>query len=223
MPNNWIKFIIIILIILIGAVSVYFVLNREEEGSDGEEYFMIDLSNKKVAMIIAYKDFKDEEYFASRGILETAGAEIKVVSDNLGTASGADGGEAKVDIKLSDLNVSDFDAVVFIGGPGALSHLDNQDSHRIAKETVGQNKILAAICISPTILAKAGVLQGKKATVWTSPLDKGPKKILEENGVEFQDKSVVVDGNIITANGPSAAKKFGEEIVKDLSTLDINS
>jgi len=181
---------------------------------------------KKVAIIIAYKDFKDEEYFASRGILETAGAEIKVVSDNLGnlgTASGADGGEAKVDIKLSDLNVSDFDAVVFIGGPGALSHLDNQDSYRIAKEAVGRNKILAAICISPTILAKAGVLQGKKATVWTSPLDKGPKKILEENGVEFQDKSVVVDGNIITANGPSAAKKFGEEIVKDLSTLDINS
>lgn len=172
--------------------------------------------SKKIAMIIAFKDFKDEEYFTPRGILEESGAEIKAVSDELGTASGIDGGEAKIDIKLSDLNVSDFDVVVFIGGPGALEHLDNQDSYKIAKDAVGQDKVLAAICISPTILAKAGVLQGKKATVWTSPLDKNPKKVLEENGAEYQDKNIVTDGNIITGNGPGAAKEFGMAIVKVL-------
>lgn len=171
---------------------------------------------KKIAIIIAYKDFKDEEYFTPRGILEIGGAEIKVVSDNLGLAQGADGGEVNVDIKLSDLNVSDFDAVAFIGGPGALNHLDNEDSYRIAKEIVTQNKVLAAICISPAILAKAGVLQGKKATVWTSPLDKNPRKVLEESGAEYQDKDVVIDGNIVTANGPGAAEEFGQRIVEVL-------
>lgn len=168
---------------------------------------------KKVAIIIAFKDFKDEEYFTPRGILEGAGAEIKVVSDKLGMASGVDGGEVEVEIKLSDLNVSDFDAIVFIGGPGALEHLNNEDSYRVAKDVVAQDKILAAICVSPTILAKAGVLQDKKATVWTSPLDKNPKKVLEGGGAEYQDKDVVVDDRIITANGPRAAKEFGEAIL----------
>lgn len=168
---------------------------------------------KKVAIIIAFKDFKDEEYFTPRQLLEEAGAEIKVVSDELGMASGVDGGEVEVDLKLSDLNVSDFDAVVFIGGPGALNHLDNEDSYRVAKDVVAQDKILAAICISPIILAKAGVLQDKKATVWTSPLDKNPKKVLEEGGAEYQEKDVVVDGNIVTANGPGSAKEFGEAIL----------
>ena len=168
---------------------------------------------KKIAIIIAFKNFKDEAYFIPLQLLEGAGVEIKVVSDELGMASGVDGGEVEVEIKLSDLNVSDFDAVVFIGGPGALGHLDNEDSYRVAKDVVAQDKVLAAICISPTILAKANVLQDKKATVWTSPLDKNPKKVLEENGAEYQDKDVVVDDRIITANGPKAAKEFGEAIL----------
>jgi protease I len=168
---------------------------------------------KKVAIIIAFKNFRDEEYFTLQQLLEEGGAEIKVVSDELGMASGVDGGEVEVEIKLSDLNVSDFDAVVFIGGSGALGHLDNEDSYRVAKDVVAQGKVLAAICISPTILAKANVLQDKKATVWTSPLDKNPKKVLEGGGAEYQDKDVVVDNRIITANGPGAAKEFGEAIL----------
>lgn len=207
------KVLIIILIFLVAVTALYFRLKNKEEGSCEREYAMNDLSGKKIAMIIAFKDFKDEEYLIPRGILEEAGAEIKVVSDELGNASGVDGEEAKVDIKLHDLDVSEFDAVVFVGGPGALDHLDNQDSYRIAEDAVSQNKILAAICISPVILAKAGVLQNKKATVWTDALNKGPKKILEENGAEFQDKNVVIDGNIITANGPKAAGEFGKAII----------
>ncbi len=171
----------------------------------------------KIAIIIAYKNFKDEEYFTPRGIFEGAGAEIKVASNKLGIAQGADGGEVKVDIKLSDLNVSEFDAIVFIGGPGALVNLDSENSYRIARDTVSKNKLLAAICISPAILAKAGVLSGKKATVWTGPLDKKPKDILEDNGAQYQNKNVVIDGGIITANGPEAAEEFGNKIVEVLS------
>jgi len=173
---------------------------------------------KKVAIIIAYKDFKDEEYFIPRKIFEDAGTEIKVISNKLGIARGADGGEVKVDIQLDELNVSEFDAIVFIGGPGALDNLDKEDSYKIAKDAISQNKILAAICISPTILAKAGVLNGKKATVWTSTLNKEPKEILENNGAQYQNQDVVVDGKIITANGPAAAEKFGQEIIHMLST-----
>jgi protease I len=174
---------------------------------------MTTFNHNKIAMIVASEDFRDEEYFVPRGIFEETQATIRVVSDELGIAQGVDGGEMNIDIDLADLDVSDFDAVIFIGGPGALSHLDNEDSYKIAKETLSYNKILAAICVSPAILAKAGVLDGKKATVWTSALDKSAQKILEQNGAIYQKEPVVRDGNIITADGPSAAKQFANTIL----------
>ena len=209
---------IIIIIIILLAAGAYFLffkkVEKKEAPVEPEGILPMEGSiKKKIAMIIASKDFRDEEYFVPREIFDKAGTEVKVISDELGTAKGADGNDVEVDIKLSDLNVSDFDVVVFIGGPGALTYLDNEDSYRIAKYTIAQNKILSAICISPMILAKAGVLQGKKATVWTSALDKSAKKILEDNGAIFQDEDVVQDNNIVTANNPSAAKKFANKIL----------
>jgi len=173
--------------------------------------------NKKVAIVTAFKDFRDEEYFVPKEILEKAGVEVKTASNQKGTARGADGGEAKVDLLISEINPVEFDAVVFVGGPGCLDNLDNETSYKVIKETVAQGKVLASICISPVILAKAGVLQGKKATVWSSSMDRGPVKTLEENGADYQEESVVVDGKIITGNGPGAAKEFGQAIVEVLT------
>lgn len=207
--------LIIGLIFLVGAVSV-FMLNRDRKSTDKEEYSMSDLIDKKIAIIIAFKNFRDEEYFIPRKILEEAGAKIEVVSNEVGTALGVEGLQVNTNTKLSDLDISNFDAVVFVGGPGALDNLNNQDSYRVIREAVKQNKVLAAICISPVILAEAGVLNGKKATVWTNPLNKEPKKILEENGAIFTEQNVVVDGNIITANGPDAAAEFGKKLVEVL-------
>jgi protease I len=174
------------------------------------------LNDKKAAIIIAFRGFRDEEYFVPKEILEKAGFEIKTASNQKGTAIGADGGETEANFLVSEINSADFDAIIFIGGPGCLVSLDNENSYKVAQETVSQNKILAAICISPAILAKAGVLQGKKATVWSSIMDKSAIKILEENGAIYQDKSVAVDGKIITGNGPDAAEEFGKTIIKAL-------
>ena len=172
--------------------------------------------SKKIAIVVAGEGFRDEEYFVPKEILEKEGVEIKNVSDKTGVARGADGGEVKVDLLVQEINPADFDAVVFIGGPGALEHLDNEISYKLARATIEQGKILAAICVSPVILAKAGVLKNKKATVWSSALDKGTVKILKEGGAIYEDENVVIDGKIITANGPSAAQEFGEKILSML-------
>lgn len=173
----------------------------------------------KVVIIIAFQDFRDEEYFVPKEILEGAGAEVKTASNQMGRALGADGGEVEIDLLVKDLNPADFDAVVFIGGPGCLENLDNENSYKVVKETVSQDKILASICISPIILAKAGVLKRKKATVWSSSMDKSPVKILEKNGAIYQDELVVIDGKIITGNGPVAAEQFGKAIVGILTAI----
>lgn len=175
------------------------------------------LLGKKAALVIAFRDFRDEEYFIPKQILEGAGLEVKTVSTQTGLAIGSLGQKTQVDLILTDFNPVNFDAVIFVGGPGCLDNLDNENSYRVLNETVTQDKLLASICISPVILAKAGVLSGKKATVWSSALDKTSIKTLEENGAIYQDDQVVQDGKIITANGPSAAEEFGQMILETLS------
>jgi protease I len=172
---------------------------------------------KKVVMIVAFRDFRDVEYFVPKSILEKRGIEVKTASNKKGVALGADGGEAEVDFLVSDIKVEDFDAIIFVGGPGCLKNLDNPTSYRVCKEAVLKDKILAAICISPTILAKSGVLSSKKATVWSSALDKSPIQVLRENGAEYLEEKVVVDGKVITASGPEAAEEFGKAIFELLT------
>jgi len=174
-------------------------------------------STKKIAMVIAFKGFMDEEYFVPVQIFNDAGFEVVTVSTSLGTAFASYGGEAEVDILIENLNVKDFDAVVFVGGNGSVKHLSDEKFHNVAKETIKNRKLLAGICFAPSILAKAGVLVGKKATVWSRFMDKTTIKILKENGAGYVESNVVSDGNIITANGPEAAEEFAKEIIKKLS------
>ncbi|MCK5027500.1 MAG: DJ-1/PfpI family protein [Candidatus Pacebacteria bacterium] len=175
--------------------------------------------NKKIVLIIAFKDFRDEEYFIPIQSFNSAGFETVTASTSLGTAFGAYGGEANVDTLIEDLDAKKFDAIVFVGGGGSIKHLNDPQFHTVAKKAIEYNKILGAICFAPAILAKAGVLSGRKATVWSSPMDRSTIKILQENGVEYINNNVVADGNIITANGPDAAEKFSKEIINKLKQI----
>jgi len=175
------------------------------------------LQGKTIAMVTAFRDFRDIEYFIPRDVLAGAGAKIVTVSSQKGIAIGADGGEATVDLGVSEFKVEDFDAVVFIGGPGMAKKLDDEGFQKIARDTIKADKVLGAICISPALLANAGVLEGKKATVWSAPLQKEAIKILQENGAIYEDKTVVVDGKIVTGNGPEAAKEFAQALIEVLT------
>jgi len=213
------KFLIIILVVVILLLIgvLYYCFNNlnlnKKELTQTEKNMEKVLENKKIAMIIAFRDFRDEEYFIPKQTWEAAGAEITTVSTSLGKAIGKLGGDTEVNLLLENLKPEEFDAVVFVGGPGAYNYIDNETCHKIARETIESGKILGAICIAPAILAKAGVLSSKKATVWHSIMDKSAVKILEENGADFQEGPVVVDGKIITGNGPNAAKEFANEII----------
>ncbi len=172
---------------------------------------------KKIAFFIAYRDFRDEEYIIPRNIFEENGIEVKTISSQKGIAVGSQGVDVEVDYTFSEFKSSNFDAVVFVGGQGALKDFDNQTCYKIIKSFFNSGKIVSAICIAPVILAKSGILKNKKATVWYSDLNKESLKILEKNGVIFKGDPVVIDENIITANGPKSAKEFGEKIIERLT------
>lgn len=172
---------------------------------------------KKILMVVAFKDFRDEEYFIPKEVLEKAGFFIDTTSTEKGIAVGSQGGEAVIHVGMDEINLENYEAVVFCGGPGMVNELDNQDFHKLIKDFYQSNKVVAAICISPALLAKAGILENKKATVWSSALDKSFIKVLEENGAIYEDNSVVIDNKIVTANGPDAAEEFGKAIKELLS------
>ncbi len=172
---------------------------------------------KKAVLIIAGQGFQDFEYSETRKALTQAGIETIIASSIKSEARGKSGEKVKVDKIIEEINPEDFDALILIGGPGALEYVDNPVIHQLIRQIVEQKKLLGAICIAPEILAEAGVLKGKKATVWSSSIDRSPIKFLTENGAEYLDQDVVIDGNIITANGPSAASIFGQKIVEFLN------
>jgi protease I len=169
------------------------------------------LQGKSILMIIAHQNFRDEEYKEPRQIFEARGATVSVASSSLDVARGAMGAQVKPALLLKDAAVGDYDAIVFVGGPGAQEYWNDPVAHAVAQEAVAQGKVLAAICIAPATLAKAGVLKGKKATVSSFAGDE-----LKAYGADYTGAGVERDGLIITANGPKAAAEFAEEIAKAL-------
>lgn len=170
-------------------------------------------SGKKVLMIIAPENFRDEEYFTPKGILEKAGIQVTTASMKKTAAKGMLGGTASPDINLDEVTIDYYDAVIFVGGSGASVYFDNSTAHAIARKAKEKGIIIAAICIAPSTLANTGILQDKKATAFASQKDH-----LIEKGALFQDQDVVVDGNIITANGPGASEEFGNKLAEMLIT-----
>lgn len=166
--------------------------------------------NKKIAMIIAFEGFRDEEYQLPKEVFEKAGVKVTTASSSLGTAKGKLGMSAKVDLTLKDIKVSDYDTVLFIGGPGCYAYYNNVTAHKIAQETIKEGKILGAICAAPGILASAGVLKDKKATMFA---DDGT---LEKGGATYTGADVEIDGKIITATGPLTAKAWAQTILRTL-------
>jgi protease I len=168
-------------------------------------------AGKKVLMVIACSQFRDEELEKPRALFEKEGMAVTVASDGKEGCKGMMGGGAKVDALVGEVSAKDFDAVVFVGGLGAKVFFDDPTAHKLAQDAAGGGKVVAAICIAPSILAKAGVLKGKRATVWEG---KEFTDVLKEGSSTFSGESVTVDGKVVTANGPGAASEFGQKIVE---------
>ncbi len=175
---------------------------------------------KRILMIIPAENYRDEELEIPKKHFEGRGLGITVASTRAGECSGMMGGTATAEKSLEEVDVSEYDAVAFIGGSGTPSLRSNERALEIAREAKGQGKVLGALCWAPTTLAKAGVLEGKKATVWHGDdPEYGMKtdKVLEKYGATYTGDGYTVDGNIITADGPNNAENFAREIADALN------
>ena len=178
---------------------------KMEENKEGA------LSEKKILMVIASRDFRDEEFQEPYSLFLKEGAKVVVSSSDTNEALGMLGMKIKPDKLIEDVNPLDFDAIVLVGGSGSTALWNNEKLHEHLRSSYKNGKVIGAICLSPVTLVKAGILEGKAVTCYETP---EVIKIFKENNVELTGKSVNVIDNIVTANGPAAAKGYAEKIVE---------
>jgi len=171
------------------------------------------VAGKKALFIIAHQDFRDEEFAQPRDALEKRGVQVTIASSSLKKAKGMLGMTVQPEILLDQVKVARYDLVVFVGGAGSSEYWENAKAHQIAQTAVEEKKIVAAICIATVTLANAGVLKGRKATVFSSPEE---IKQIKAKGAIYTGKPVERDGRIITASGPEAAHSFAESLIQAL-------
>jgi len=166
----------------------------------------------RILMVIAPRDFRDSEYFEPKTILEANHHEVVTGSKVAGEARGIEAGITTVTARVQEVDPQNYNAIVFIGGNGMSDLVSDPEFTGLAEKFNKAGKITASICIATAILANAGILQGKKVTGWS-----GIKEAIEFSGGVYTGKPVEIDGNIITANGPDSAEKFGLALVEALN------
>lgn len=182
------------------------------EGTTETAEGQIGAGGKRAALIIPSGDFRDEELFETKRVLDAAQVQTVIASTRIGLIRGTLGNATEASIPLNRLIVDDYDAIIFVGGPGAVEYFTNPTALGIARDTVRKGKVLAAIGIAPTILANANVLAGIRATSFLSERER-----LMQAGAIYTDVPVERERLIITATGPPAAVQFGRAIVYALA------
>lgn len=175
-------------------------------------------SKPDVLMVIAPKNVEDLEFFVPKSILEANGAKVTVASTTMNMSTGTNGALIKPDIKISDVKLKKFDAVIVVGGTGSIEFLwEDAALRQLLIEANDKGKIVGAICGAPPALSKAGILEGKKSTMY--PWDDGIKE-LEKYGATYVDEEVVVSDNIITGKNVDASAVFGLKLIELLEIAD---
>jgi protease I len=178
------------------------------ETADGET----SAGGKRAALIIASENFRDEELFDTKRVLDAAQVQTVIASTRIGIIRGALGSIAEARILVNQLRVDDYDAIIFISGPGVIEYVGNPVALNIARDTVRKGKVLGAIGLAPTILANADVLTGIRATSFLSERER-----LIQAGATYTGFPVERERLIITATGPTAAVQFGRAIADALA------
>lgn len=163
--------------------------------------------------IIAQEGFRDEEFKIPHHILSRAGIDCDIAAETTDLAFGKLGMQVTPNLAIAAANAQNYQGICIVGGPAAPLLANNKQLLDLIKEFFDQKKIIAAICSAPTVLARAGVLQNRQATVFPDP---EYQAILKESSAILKDETVCIADNVITANGPAAASAFAQAIKQKL-------
>ncbi len=140
--------------------------------------------------------------------MKEEGIAIHVASMKKGPITGKHGYQIDADIAFKDVIPANYDILVISGGRGPEKMRLNKDALEIVKYFFKENKPVAAICHGPQVLISAGVIKGRKATCWP-----GIRDDIIAAGALYEDREVVIDGNLVSSRSPSDLYAFGREMI----------
>jgi 4-methyl-5(b-hydroxyethyl)-thiazole monophosphate biosynthesis len=165
----------------------------------------------KILMPLA-EGFEEIEAITVIDILRRANIEAVIAGLKDGLVEGAHKIKILPDLSMDKINRSEFDGIVLPGGFPGFQNLGNDDRVlNIVRQMDNEGKYIAAICGAPSILIKAGIIQGRKATV--NPAGKAQM----EACAKYLEDRVVVDGKLITSQSPGTAMEFALKLVEVLA------
>ena len=163
--------------------------------------------------------FEEVEGLTVVDLLRRANINTIMVGVEEKKVTGAHDVNITTDKTLDEINIDQLDALILPGGaPGFQNLRKNKRVLSMIKDAYEKKKIVAAICASPSVLATAGVLKNKKATIYP-----GMEEEIKKGEGIIQDDLVVVDNNIVTSKGPATTMLFALkliELLKDKETSE---
>lgn len=168
--------------------------------------------NGKSVIILVERDFRDEEVFYPFYRLKEEGADVRIAGAGDKTYIGKFGLPINTDGHIKDFKPEDFDAVIIPGGWAPDFMRRESAFAKLVREMNDLGKVVASICHGGWMLCSADIVRGKTLTSYSSIKDD-----LVHAGAKFVDKSVVVDGNLITSRKPDDLPDFCREIIKKLN------
>ena len=211
----------IMLVLGLALIAVFLLYKKVAAGpkkqNDKDKNTKKNNPGKSVGLIIASKDFQPAEYSETKKQLKSYN--VVTISDKPGEAVSA-GNQltVKPDCTINEIDANDFIGLFLIGGPGTVAAFGKDSSNFETIESLfttmkKSEKPYGGICIAPKVLAQAGVLDGAKATCWQNSTNPIEPIFSKYNVISAVSQDVVVDGFVVTANGPGSASDFGKKIV----------
>ena len=163
-------------------------------------------------VLILFSDGSEElEAVTVINILRRAGVAVTLAGLTAGALRGSRGVLLMPDTTLDEALAHGYDMVVLPGGqPGTNRLKADARVLNLVQQMSSQGKYVTAICAAPSVLAAAGLLDGKRATCYPGSLDAFPQ-------VRQQHSAVEEDGKLITSRGPGTAMDFALLLVERLA------
>ncbi len=162
------------------------------------------------ALVLMAEGFEEIELTTIVDVLRRGGVTVTVAGLKEGIITGSRGIKMQPDTALDSIREM-FDIIILPGGsPGYVNLGKDRRVIELVNRYCTNGKIVAAICAAPSVLAKAGILAGKNATIFNGMEN-------ELKNARYIDKPVVEDGNIMTSQGPGTAMEFALALLKRLT------
>jgi protease I len=163
------------------------------------------------ALIISADNFEDSELLVPYYRLKEEGFEVDIASMRKDKIKGKHGYEVNVDKTLQEVSPGNYDILILPGGKAPEAIRKEKAALEIAKYFFQKNKPVSAICHGPQTLITAGLLKGRHVTCYKSVAQE-----MKDAGAMYEDKEVVVDGNLVTSRQPADLPAFLRETIKIL-------